>query len=462
MGRVVGVRRQRDDERRPVGGGPSRSSFAGAAGRATRGARRRRGHGRQGRVAGRAAAGGGVVGAARVAGVGSGRGGMPERAGCAASAGPTRPRRTRCGGLREHSRVVAGQRLGPAGRRGGGDRRGGGAGRGGVGTSTDRRAAGSPGGHGAGLGASDAGAGQVLRLGFTELLVAVDPDPVVPDPDGSALTEAVAVIAAAAAATARRWGAAVSGLSAWELAAAVTSGGLLTRPAWWCRSTRAVPGEVITRPEPSRGRSSTVCREAVGDSDRRRHPAAGRAGPAGRAVPLRADPGGDRPGAVDPGAGPAGAGGRRARAHRPVRAPVRVSRHTLDRWIRDWRRGGFDALVPAPGASHAAHPGRGAGGGGGAETGEPGPHRRPGRAGSCAPSPGGRPRSGPCNATSSGWRCSTARRRRRSPARRRRRCSAGSRPIGPTSCGSVTPCTARTSAAARRICSRSSTTIPGR
>ena len=68
---------------------------------------------------------------------------------------------------------------------------------------------------------------QVLRLGFTELLVAVDPDPVVPDPGGSALAEVVAVIAAGAAATARRWGAAVSGLSAWELAAAVTSGGLL-------------------------------------------------------------------------------------------------------------------------------------------------------------------------------------------------------------------------------------------
>ncbi|WP_308283511.1 DDE-type integrase/transposase/recombinase [Pseudonocardia nigra] len=27
---------------------------------------------------------------------------------------------------------------------------------------------------------------------------------------------------------------------------------------------------------------------------------------------------------------------------------MRVSRDTLDRWIRAWRRGGFDALVPAP------------------------------------------------------------------------------------------------------------------
>jgi putative transposase len=36
----------------------------------------------------------------------------------------------------------------------------------------------------------------------------------------------------------------------------------------------------------------------------------------------------------------AGPGGRR----------VRVSRPTLDRWIRAWRAGGFDALLPAPGA----------------------------------------------------------------------------------------------------------------
>ena len=71
---------------------------------------------------------------------------------------------------------------------------------------------------------------QVLRLGFTELLVAVDPDPVVPDPGGGALAGAVAVLAAAALATVRRWDAAVSGLSVWELAAAVTSGGLLTPP----------------------------------------------------------------------------------------------------------------------------------------------------------------------------------------------------------------------------------------
>jgi putative transposase len=32
----------------------------------------------------------------------------------------------------------------------------------------------------------------------------------------------------------------------------------------------------------------------------------------------------------------------------PFGQPVQVSRATIDRWIRDWRRGGFDALVPAP------------------------------------------------------------------------------------------------------------------
>jgi len=74
----------------------------------------------------------------------------------------------------------------------------------------------------------DATVAELAVSGFTELLVAVDPDPVVPDPGAGALAGAVAVLAAAALATVRRWGAAVSGLSVWELAAAVTSGGLLT------------------------------------------------------------------------------------------------------------------------------------------------------------------------------------------------------------------------------------------
>lgn len=41
----------------------------------------------------------------------------------------------------------------------------------------------------------------------------------------------------------------------------------------------------------------------------------------------------------------------------PFGRPVRVSRQTIDRWIRDWRRGGFDALVPSPRQPSSRTPG---------------------------------------------------------------------------------------------------------
>jgi hypothetical protein len=68
---------------------------------------------------------------------------------------------------------------------------------------------------------------ESVRSGFTELLVGLDPLALLPEPAATALGDAVAAIVAAAVATAGRWGAAVSGLSPWELAAAVTSGRLL-------------------------------------------------------------------------------------------------------------------------------------------------------------------------------------------------------------------------------------------
>lgn len=68
---------------------------------------------------------------------------------------------------------------------------------------------------------------EVLRSGFTALLVALDPLAVLPEPAEDGLGDAVAAVVAAAVAVVGRWGAAVSGLSAWELAAAVTSGRLL-------------------------------------------------------------------------------------------------------------------------------------------------------------------------------------------------------------------------------------------
>jgi putative transposase len=46
-----------------------------------------------------------------------------------------------------------------------------------------------------------------------------------------------------------------------------------------------------------------------------------------------------------------------AREHKgPSGEPVRLTRWTLDKWIREWRRGGFDALVPAPRQSQPRTP----------------------------------------------------------------------------------------------------------
>ncbi len=68
---------------------------------------------------------------------------------------------------------------------------------------------------------------EALRSAFTALACALDPDPLLPGPSGSALADAVAAILAAAAAAARRWDGPVSVVSPWELASAVTCGLLL-------------------------------------------------------------------------------------------------------------------------------------------------------------------------------------------------------------------------------------------
>jgi Domain of unknown function (DUF6431)/Homeodomain-like domain len=67
----------------------------------------------------------------------------------------------------------------------------------------------------------------VLRAAFTRVLCELAPDPLVPGPAGSPAADAVAAILAAAAAAACRWGRPALALSPWELAAAVTSAGLL-------------------------------------------------------------------------------------------------------------------------------------------------------------------------------------------------------------------------------------------
>ncbi len=66
-----------------------------------------------------------------------------------------------------------------------------------------------------------------LRAAFTTLLCELDADPPVLEPQGSALSDAVAAIVAAMGAAGGRWWVLV-GLSPWELAAAVTGGRLLS------------------------------------------------------------------------------------------------------------------------------------------------------------------------------------------------------------------------------------------
>ena len=135
---------------------------------------------------------------------------------------------------------------------------------------------------------------------------------------------------------------------------------------------------------------------------------------------------------------------------------VRVSRDTLDRWIRAWRRGGFDALVPSPRQSAPRLP---------VEVIEmavalkrENPERTAAQVGRVL-------------RTQMGWAPGERTLQRHFaelgltgsvPAPGPSRCSAGSRPPGPTSCGPATPCTARSWPAARPTCSPSSTITPGR
>jgi hypothetical protein len=68
-----------------------------------------------------------------------------------------------------------------------------------------------------------------VRGWFIRLLVAVAPDPVMPDPAGGWWADAVAAITAAAAAVAARF--AVTGVTVWQVVCAVSAGRLLA-PGW--------------------------------------------------------------------------------------------------------------------------------------------------------------------------------------------------------------------------------------
>lgn len=135
----------------------------------------------------------------------------------------------------------------------------------------------------------------------------------------------------------------------------------------------------------------------------------------------------------------------------PFGEPVHVSKDTLDRWIRAWRRGGFDALKPA---------GR-----------TQGPLTAPGVLALAETLK----RENPARTAAQVRRImiatlgdapseSTLLRHFRSldiPTGTRRRPPGGSRLLIPTRSGSATGCTDRGSPAARPTCSRSSMTTPG-
>lgn len=80
---------------------------------------------------------------------------------------------------------------------------------------------------------------ELVRGVFTGWVRALDPDPVMPGPAGSAWGDAIAAVVAAARAVADRF--VLSEVPPWEVAAAVSSGRLLA-PGWPdCGSTRVAP-----------------------------------------------------------------------------------------------------------------------------------------------------------------------------------------------------------------------------
>jgi hypothetical protein len=68
---------------------------------------------------------------------------------------------------------------------------------------------------------------EPVRVAFTALAVRVDPGSVPAGPAASPVTDAVVAVHAAATAIGRRWPAVVATLSVWQVAAALTHGGLL-------------------------------------------------------------------------------------------------------------------------------------------------------------------------------------------------------------------------------------------
>ena len=231
-------------------------------------------------------------------------------------------------GLRGHACAAAGSVLFAAPGRGRGDRRGdrGACCRGGV--SADRGAVGGAGGHGPWLAAQVRGRAGLIRALFTRCAVALDP--------GSGRW------CRPAAASRTRWrrsrsrpgrGCCGSGGSRCGGSSAAC------RRAGCCRATRVPSRQGRGELRRSGARASSVREDRGGG---------GRASQGDRTVPLRVDPA-----CVEPGLSKAERG-RLVRALAEASISVRtggsfglVARRWMS-WIRAYREGGFEALVPRP------------------------------------------------------------------------------------------------------------------
>ena len=225
------------------------------------------------------------------------------------------------------------------------------------------RGCGRPDGDGAGLAARFSERAEPIRGRFTMAGRPAECRPMTGGAGGgSAVADAVGRYDRGRRAAFRRLGGPVPAVSSAELVAACSAagccappcgGGVAQHESLWQRRAAAVARQ-------------HQCRSAM-DGVEMLNASEDDARPAGRAdvalfryslIRTLADPG-----LISDRARPAGAGDRRRGAPGPFGEPVTVSRARLDRWIRAWRAGGFDALIPPEAPGHPADRRRGAGDG---------------------------------------------------------------------------------------------------
>ena len=201
---------------------------------------------------------------------------------------------------------------------------------------------------------------EAVRVAFTALLVGVGVDPVPPAATSSVFADAVAAIVGASMAARSRWPE-IGELPAWLLAAAVTGADCRPRTGPDQQDQQATrvasPGadlDLTACPDlPFKIRRR--CRRLMSKANEEQQTRLERARQIGlfRYMLIReaadATLTGRQRGAL--------VRALAAQAHtEPDGRIVRITRWTLDRWIQNYREGGFDALVPSPRQSQPRTP----------------------------------------------------------------------------------------------------------